>query len=78
MPDFPHPIDPQVVMPDALDLGAQHIVTLRPVRTPIRIALLSLAGVVAGWGNLQNPADRLDRCAPTPCALRWSSMKAII
>jgi len=58
--DFPQSIDPQVVAPDALDLGTQRIVTLRPVRASSRIALLSLAGVVTGRGNLQNPAVRFD------------------
>src|ERR1019366_6325359 len=54
-PDFVRPVDPEVLVPDPLDLGRQLLVPDRPGRGR------SGAGrVVGGRGELQHPADRLN------------------
>src|SRR5690606_1480537 len=61
---FPHlvrPVDLQVRSPNPQNLGRQRLVALRSCRTPLRLALASRMTPVAGRGDLQGAADRLDR-----------------
>jgi len=55
VPDLLDPVDAEVVAVDAADFEFEALIVLvaSRQRTPYR-------GVVGGWGNLQDPADRLD------------------
>src|SRR5438105_3086439 len=59
-PHLAHPVDLEVLVPDALDMRHQDIVGLAALRAPLRIGLPGCMRVVRRRGNLQDLADRLD------------------
>ena len=63
-PDLAHAIDPIVIFKDPQDLGAQRIVTARPVGLSRRVGPLRQMAVVGGRGDRQHAADRLDPMHP--------------
>src|SRR5207253_4097985 len=59
-PDLPRPVDLMVIVPDALNLGAQRVIPLRARRATGGIGLLRLVEEVRRWGDRQLRTDRLD------------------
>jgi len=59
-PDLVGTIDPQVGLPDTLDLGHQHRITQHSLAALFRVSQQGDMTPVARRGNLQLPADRLD------------------
>ncbi len=59
-PDLAYPIDAEVLGKDAHHLRLQILIAPGTNREPRWIAPLCDTLTVAGWGNRQNPADRLD------------------
>jgi len=60
VPNFANPIDLQVLLKDTFNLGLQVFVTLGAIRQTLRIGPLGQVVIESGWGNRQNPANRLD------------------
>ncbi len=59
-PDFGRAIDPEVVIPDALDHRLEGAIPLHTRRGRLWLADALGMLVIAGRGNRQDPADRLD------------------
>ncbi len=59
-PDLAHAIDHKVLSPHPLDLRHQGGAPLRLLAASRRIGPVRGVGMVGGWGDPQNPADRRD------------------
>ena len=59
-PDLAYPIDAEVLRENPSDMDRQLGVPLRPFRQAIRIGFPAGVFVPGGWGDVQNPAHRLD------------------
>src|ERR671933_2900395 len=59
-PELANAIDPEVLVEHTLDLALEHLVSLGPLAAPGRIAALGGVLMGGGWGDRQDPADRLD------------------
>src|SRR5690606_38586317 len=59
-PHLAYAVNAEVLGKDPHDLRLEGLITLASGRSPGRIAALGNVFVVAGWGDRQNPADRLD------------------
>jgi hypothetical protein len=59
-PDLPHTLDIEILLKDPFDLGLEFSIALSTVRQAGRIGPLGHVVIESGWGNRQNPANRLD------------------
>ena len=72
-PNLPHAVHAEILGKDAHNLGLEILIASGTIRQALRVMPLCDTLVVGGWGNWQNPANRL-----APYSARCSSMKAVI
>lgn len=64
-PHLANTIDAEILGEDPHDLRLQRLVSSRTDGQPRRVAAFGIVVMIGGWGDRQNPADRLDSILPT-------------